>query len=120
MSRTTAAKTSHNHALLPFGAYVDEGLCPRCDELRAEKLALGETPHNHAPQPFGRRKPAGECPRCDELHHGAPVRESAAARQARFDAERSAEIRAHTNESCHYMTRDAYGRWTGVCVCFDW
>lgn len=120
MSHSATTKTTHNHDPLPFGAYVDVGQCPRCDQLRAEKLALGETPHNHAPQPFGRRKPIGECPRCDELRNGSPARESAAARQARFDAERSAAIKAHTNESCPYMTRTASGHWTGVCVCFDW
>jgi hypothetical protein len=115
-----ATKTRHNHDLLPFGAYVDEGVCPRCDQLRAEKLALGETPHNHATLPFGRRKPRGECPRCTELLDGAPTRESDTARQARLDAERSAAINAHTNETCPYMTRNAHGHWVGVCVCFDW
>lgn len=109
--------SQHTHPLLPFGAYVDEGACPRCDELRAQKLADGETPHNHAPAPWGRRVEG--CSRCDELTNGAPKRESASGRRARWDAERAAAIKAHNNDNCPYMTRTANGH-TGVCVCFDW
>lgn len=111
-------KLKHNHELLPFGAYVDEGQCPRCDQSRAEKLALGETPHNHAPTPWARR--VDGCPRCVELANGAPKRLSQADRQAEWDRQRSEAIAAHTNENCHYMTRTPAGHWTGVCVCFDW
>lgn len=38
------AKLRHNHDPLPFNAYVDQGLCQRCDANRAAKLADGETP----------------------------------------------------------------------------
>lgn len=117
-----AAKLKHNHELLPFGAYVDEGECPRCDQLRAEKQAAGETPHNHRPQPFGRYVKG--CPRCIELMSGAKPRESATARQERMDAEHAASIRAHFgpghNERCSHMHRDANGRWHGVCTFGDW
>ncbi|HZE01366.1 MAG TPA: hypothetical protein VE155_06325 [Pseudonocardiaceae bacterium] len=116
------AKNKHNHELLPFGAYVDEGECPRCDELRVEKQALGETPHNHRPQPWGRR--VNGCLRCLELAAGAPKRESVADRQKRMDDEHAASIRAHFgpghNERCSYMSQDANGYWSGVCVFGDW
>lgn len=103
------AKTRHNHELLPFGAYVDEGQCPRCDQLRAEKRANGETPHNHARTAWGKR--VDGCPRCIELANGAPKRESHTAREARLDAQRVADIRAHfadPNSKCDHIT------------CFDW
>lgn len=121
------AKTRHNHELLPFGAYVDEGQCPRCDQLRDEKRANGETPHNHAPTAWGKR--VDGCPRCIELAGGAPKRLSQADRQAEWDRKRSAEIAAHTNENCHYMTKHTHRdpitgqtfiSWSGCCVCFDW
>jgi phage FluMu protein Com len=118
------AKTKHNHETLPFGGYVAPGQCPRCDELRAEKEALGETQHNHERLPFGRRLPLGQCPRCDELHHGAAPRENNATRAARMDAEHAASIRAHFgpghNERCSHMHRDAQGHWHGVCTFGDW
>lgn len=121
-----ATKTRHNHESLPFGGYVDEGLCPACDRNRAEKIAAGETPHNH--QRRGWARVAG-CPRCVELANGAPRRLSQADRQAEFDRLRSAAIRAHMNETCHYMTKHVYRdsftgetvtSWSGCCVCFDW
>lgn len=116
------AKIKHNHELLPFGAYVDEGQCPRCDQLRDEKRAMGETPHNHRPQPWARR--VDGCPRCAELAAGAKPRENNAARQARMDAEHAASIRAHFgpghNERCSHMHRDAHGYWHGVCTFGDW
>jgi phage FluMu protein Com len=102
-------KLQHNHELLPFGAYVDEGACPRCDQLRAAKLAQGETPHNHRPQPWGKRVEG--CPRCSELATGAPRRESAADRAARLDREFSAEMKRHfadPNSKCDHKT------------CYDW
>jgi len=105
----SAQKLRHNHELLPFGAYVDEGECPRCDQLRTEKLEMGETPHNHRPQPFGRHVKG--CPRCIELVSGAKPRESAAGRQARLDRELSEEMRRHfadPNSRCDHLT------------CFQW
>lgn len=111
------AKIKHNHELLPFGAYVDEGQCPRCDQLRDEKRAMGETPHNHRPQPWARR--VDGCPRCAELAAGAKPRESKTDRDARLDAERAAAIRHHFrpghDQRCDYMTKGA-----GVCVFGDW
>jgi len=115
------AKIKHNHELLPFGAYVDEGECPRCDQLRAEKRAMGETPHNHRPQPFGRR--VNGCLRCLELAAGAKPRENNAARQARLDAEHAQSIREHFgpghNERCSHM-HFSNGHWHGVCTFGEW
>lgn len=116
------AKLRHTHDLLPFGAYVDEGDCPRCDQLRAEKLAAGETPHNHRTRPFGARVEG--CPRCAELTAGAPQRESEAARRQRLDDQHAAEIRAHFapghNERCSHMRQNEHGHWHGVCTFGDW
>jgi hypothetical protein len=116
-----ASKIKHNHEMRPFGAYVTG--CPRCDQLKAEKEALGETQHNHDRLPFGRRLPLGQCPRCDQLHDGAPARESREARQARLDDEHAASIRAHFgpghNERCSHMKLIS-GHWTGVCTFGEW
>jgi hypothetical protein len=103
-------KLKHNHDALPFNGYVDQGLCPRCDQLRVEKQLAGETPHNHQ---IRSRKllPLGQCKRCDELHKGAPARKGFGDRRAQLDEQRVREIRAHfadPNSRCDHIT------------CFDW
>lgn len=115
------AKTKHTHHPQPYNAPVMG--CPRCDEIKAEKEALGETQHNHNRLPFGRRLPLGQCPRCDELHRGAPPRETTQSHRERMDAEHAASIRAHFgpghNERCDHM-KFINGHWTGVCTFGDW
>lgn len=104
-----AAKLKHNHTPNPFGAYQAPGDCPRCDQLRADKEAMGETQHNHARQPFGRH--VDGCPRCAELAKGAAPRESREARQARLEREHLEGMRRHfadPHSSCDHIT------------CYDW
>jgi len=69
---TTQAPAKHNHVWVYEEGYRPIGECVRCDQLRAEKEALGETPHNHEKMPFGRSVPG--CPRCIELAKGARSR----------------------------------------------
>jgi hypothetical protein len=76
------------------------------------------------PLPFGRKDKSGQCPRCNELLAGAAPRggwqEDYFTKKRKDDADRSAAIKAHTNDNCPYMQRNAHGYWSGVCVCFDW
>jgi hypothetical protein len=66
---------SHNHPVRPWGQIEpEEGACPRCDQLRADRRAWGQTQHTHTLLPYGRLTPKGSCPRCDELLGGAQAR----------------------------------------------
>lgn len=66
------APAKHSHAWRYEEGYKAVGECLRCDQLRAEKQAMGETPHNHEKMPFGRL--VSGCPRCAELAKGAKAR----------------------------------------------
>jgi hypothetical protein len=107
----------HNHPPRPFGAMVNPGNCPRCDERRAERAAEGLVDHTHELLSFGRLKGQGECPRCDQLHNGAearPAHRNSPQRAAEEDARRREEIREHFASAKH---RNECG---SVCTFGEW
>jgi hypothetical protein len=93
-------------------------------------MSTSEAPTRHTctpdgrPLPFGRKDKSGQCPRCNELLAGAAPRggwqQDYFASKKKADEDRTAAIKAHTNDNCPYMTKTPSGFYTGVCVCFDW
>lgn len=81
---------THNHDRLPFGRRVEDGTCPRCNEL-----INGAKP---------RESQAARAARMDD-EHAASIR---------------AHFAPGHNERCSHMHRDANGRWHGVCTFGDW
>jgi hypothetical protein len=58
---------------------------------------------------FGKLTPG--CPRCDELKSGAPVREWASTRNARFEASRREAVRSHDCKKSNCGPVCTYGDW---------